>query len=622
MSSGNPVSRFFRFLWKCIERLVKGIQILLFLLVVVLFVSILSGVGGPGISVPDSAALVISPSGFLVEQPEGEPLDRIFLELEDGQTQTIVRDVIESLDKAAADDRIKAVVLLPDSLLGGGLSKQQAIGRALKRFRESGKPVIAMADDYDQNQYYLAAHADEIYMHDFGFVLIEGFGYFKTYFADAIEKLQVDVNVFRVGEYKSFVEPYLRNDMSEEDRQASGPWLSHLWSIWERDVAASRGIDPVALDRYISDVVQVLRDTNGDAGRAALEAGLVDGLKSHQEFRRHIIDLVGENADQSDTFAQIDYKSYLAALSLSELEEDKEDYPNVAVIVASGEIVDGEAAPGVIGSATLSRLIRQATLDESIEALVLRVDSPGGSMFASEVVLDQLEEFKNTNRPLVASMGSVAASGGYYISMAADEIWAAETTISGSIGVGALFPTFQRSLSALGVNVDGIGSTDLAGQLNPARELGPQARDLFTISVQSAYDVFISKVAAARDLELSRVDEIAQGRVWVGNDAYSIGLVDDIGDIDSAVAAAARLAGLTEGEYDTVYVKRQLTLAERILLGYARLLGILVGSGDGLLSDTADTLRKSLLLLKRELGFLTTWNDPRGIYYHCLCEIR
>jgi protease-4 len=622
MSGSNPITRVFGFIWRLIERLVKGIQVLIFLFVVVLVLSALSGLSGGGITIADSGALVIAPSGFLVEQAEGEPLDRALLEMEDGDGQTIVREVIKSLELAAEDDRIQAVVLLPGYLQGGGLSKQQAIAAALDKYRATGKRVISMSDSYDQSQYYLAAHADEIYMHDFGFVLIEGFGYFKTYFADALENLKVDVNVFRVGEYKSFVEPYLRNDMSEEDKEASERWLQGLWSVWERDVAAARGIEPQVLDRYINDVVSVLKESGGDAGQAAVTAGLVDGLMNHQDFRKYMIDAVGASVEEPDTFEQIDYQSYLIAVERENGIDETEATSNVAVIVASGEIVDGEASPGTIGSATLVRLIRQVTNDDSVAAVVLRVDSPGGSMFASEVVLDQLQELKASGRPLVASMSSVAASGGYYISMEADEIWAAETTISGSIGVGAMFPTFQRSLNKLGVTIDGFGTTRLSGQLSAVMPLGDEARELLDVSVHSAYDVFITKVAAARDMDIERVDEIAQGRVWIGEDAYQLGLVDELGGLDAAVASAAKLAGLAEGEYDTVYVERELTVAEKVLLQYARLLGMFFATSDSPSGGVATILQRLVGSIESELAVLQTWNDPRGIYYHCMCEVR
>lgn len=621
MSGKNPVVRFFSFLWRSLERIIKGIQALIFLVFVIVIVSALSGLSGGGIEIPQSAALVVNPAGLLVEQAEGEPLDRAILQMQDGQSQTIVRDVIESLRIAAADDRIKAVVLLPGQLQGGGLSKQQSIGDALEEFRESGKPVIAMADSYEQEQYYLAAHADEVYMHDFGLVLLEGFGYFKAYFADAIETLKVDMNVFRVGEYKSFVEPYLRNDMSAEDKESARRWLDALWTAYKRDVTDARGISAAEFDNYVNNMVEVLEAADGDAGVAAVNAGLVDGLMSHQEFRNYMIDMVGVDDEEPDTFARIDYQSYLAATSTA-VEDTGPEQPNIAVIVATGEIVDGEAAPGTIGSATLAKLIRQAANDDEVAAVVLRVDSPGGSMFASEVLLDQLQALKEQGKPLVASMGSVAASGGYYISMAADEIWAAETTVSGSIGVGATFPTFQRSLDAVGVHVDGFGTTKLTGELNQSMELGDEARRLLDVSVRSAYDVFITKVAEARDLELSKMDDVAQGRVWIGGDAFELGLVDKIGGIDDAIESAATMANLDDGQYDVVYTKRELSFSERVLLSYARLLGMLFSVTDTSGYGLSEDLQQLLSIVDRELAVMNAWNDPRGIYYHCLCEIR
>ena len=618
----NPIVRAFGFIWRLIERIVKSIQVLIFLFVILMLFSIFSGMSGKGIAVPESAALIVAPVGFLVEQAEGEPLDRALMEMQDGQTQTVVREVVASLDRAADDDRIKVVVLLTDYLQGGGLSKYQDIAVALDNFRASGKQVIAMGDSYNQSQYFLAAHADEIYMHDFGFVLIEGFSYFKAYFADAIEKLQVDINVFRVGEFKSFVEPYLRNDMSAEDKLASERWLQGLWSVWKRDVAAARGLEPASLDTYINNMVGLLEDANGDAGIAALDAGLVDGLMSHQAFRNYMIEKVGVSAEEQDTFEQINHLTYLYATK-GEVDPEPATESKVAVIIASGEIVDGEASPGTIGSATLARLIRQATNDKSVAAVVLRVDSPGGSMFASEVVLDQLEALKASGRPLVASMSSTAASGGYYISMVADEIWAAETTISGSIGVGAMFPTFQRSLNSLGVSIDGIGTTAMAGQLSPTRELGDEARALLDVSVRSAYDVFTNKVAEARGIDPGRMDELAQGRVWIGEDAYRLGLVDELGDMNAAVSSAAAMAGLAEGDYETVYIERELTFGEQVLLQYARALGMLFAAVDvNPQSGIAQQLQYLFGDLEQSLSVFGRWNDPRGIYYHCLCELR
>lgn len=611
--------RFLGYIWRFIERLVKAIQVIFFLVVVGFIVIVVSGRSGAVLTVPDSAALILAPAGIFVDQQEGEPLDMALLSMQGvSQEQTVVRDVVESLRRAAEDERIEAVVLLPGYLEGGGLSKQQVVGAALNEFKASGKPVIAMADSYGQTQYYLAAYADEIYMHDFGFVLIEGFGYFRTYFADAIDKLNVDVNVFRVGEYKSFVEPYTRNSMSLEDRQASRRWVEGLWDAYRIDISEARGLSIAELDAYINDVVGVLQAADGDAARAAIDAGLVDGLKNHHEFRAYMIDMVGRDPDVPDSYSHIDYYSYLLATDFEEGNVNTADR-NVAVIVASGNIVDGEAAPGTIGSLTLSQLIRDAANDDSIAAVVLQVDSPGGSMFGSEVVLDQLQALQARGKPLVASMSSLAASGGYYISMSADEIWASETTISGSIGVGAVFPTFQRSLEALGINIDGFGMSPFAGQLSPVRELGDDARQLMEVSVKSAYDLFIGKVAEARQLDLAKVDELARGRVWIGTDALELGLVDQLGTLDDAIESAAALAGLPEDSWGIVYVEKELSIGEQLLLQYARLLQKMFSYSD---PGSASGLLRIFGSLPAELELLKEWNDPRGIFYHCMCELR
>ncbi len=614
------ISKFFKTIWRIFNGLMRALQVFIFFAFIAIIVIIVSDRSAGTFSVPDSAALVIAPSGTLVEQVQGDPLDLALARMQGAAaSQTVVHEILASLEAAADDDRIKAVVLLPDLLNAGGLSKQQAIGDALDQFRQSGKPVIAMADSYNQAQYYLASRADEIYMHDFGLVLIDGFGYFKTYFADAIDKLKVDVNVFRVGEYKSFVEPYLRDDMSQEDKDASERWLNALWAAYQRDVTAARGLEKDALDDYVNGLVGRLERAKGDAAQAAMEAGLIDGLKSHQQFRDYMIEKVGADEEKPDTFTSIGYRAYLSANSLVSA-ADAGAARKVGVIVASGTIVDGEAAAGSVGSTTLSRLIRQAANDDSIAAVVLQVDSPGGSMFASEVVLDHLEELKAEGKPLVASMSSVAASGGYYISMVADEIWAADTTISGSIGVGAIFPTFQRSLDSVGVHVDGFGTTPLSGQFTGVMELNDQGRKLMDISVLSAYDLFISKVAEARDMTQEQVNEVARGRVWIGSDAAELGLVDEIGGLDKAVASAASMAGLSEDEYGVKYVQRELSVAEQILLEYAKLLGVLFGFNGP--SDSDRAIQKLLGILAEPVEMLNVWNDPRGIYMHCFCEVQ
>lgn len=617
MSARNVVVRFFGWIWRALDTLRRVLHLIVLL---VLFAVLLAGTAGPPVHVPDSAALLIDPEGELVEQLAGDPLERALGEVQGtGIQQVLVRDLVDSLESAAEDERIEAVVLRLELLQAGGLPALEAVAEAIDKVRAAGKKVVALGDSYDQGQYYLAAHADEIYLNDLGSVFIDGFAYYRTFFKSALDKLMVDLNVFRVGEYKSFVEPFLRDDMSAEDKTASGKWLQAMWSAYQSDVVAARKLEPGSLDDYANNAADYLRAAQGSASQAALDRKLVDGLMSRQEFRDYMITLVGED-DAGGEYRSIDFRSYLMAIRRTSPPDFTKD--GIGIIVASGQIVDGEAPPGSVGGDTLAALIHQATYDDSIKAVVLRVDSPGGSMFASEVILDELEDLKASGKPLVVSMGSLAASGGYYISLLADEIWADDSTITGSIGVGAIIPTVDRGLASLGIHVDGIGTTDLAGQLRLDRPLGAEARDLLDQSVQDAYRIFVGKVADARKMDFERADEIARGRVWIGSDAKELGLVDTLGDLDGAIEAAATRAGLKPDDYAVRYVEPELSLPEQLLQQYAiRFVGNLARFG--LQAPRASSPLATLLDAgEQRLQALGAWNDPRGLYFLCECGIK
>ncbi|MFW2405498.1 MAG: signal peptide peptidase SppA, partial [Gammaproteobacteria bacterium] len=527
--------RLIRFLWKALNNLVRLVQIIILLAIVAI---ILASLTDRGIEMPDSAALVVAPSGALVEQLEGDPLERAFAEAGGGRVrQTLVHDITESLQLAADDERIKGVVLMLDEMEDAGLAKLQEVGESIEVVRAAGKPVIAVGDSYSQAQYYLAAHADEIYLHDLGVVLIDGFDYYRAFLRDALDKFKVDMNVFRVGKYKSFIEPFTRNDMSDEDRQASERWLGTLWSNYTRDVEAARGLDDGAIEAFANLFLEKLAATQGNTAQMALDAGLVDVLGDRRAFIERAIEIAGPSEADDERFSGIDVGSYLAVMRSDRLLERKD--AKIGVLVASGEIVDGEAPRGVVGGDTLAGLVDRVADDESIKALVLRVDSPGGSMFASEVVFAELQRLKLAGKPLIVSMSSTAASGGYYISMPADEIWAGESTITGSIGVGAFVPTFQKALGSVGVTIDGFGTTSLAGQLRLDRELGDEARQILQLGVEEAYRVFVDKVATSRDMSAERTENLARGRVWIGSDALELGLVDRLGSLNDAIASAA-----------------------------------------------------------------------------------
>jgi protease-4 len=610
--------RLIRFIWSIFNNLRRFLHLLLLLLI---FAFLGIGLQVADVYIPDSAALVVAPSGVLVEQLEGRPFDRALAELTgEGLRQTLVRDVTDSLEYAATDDRITAVVLVLDGLDGGGLSKLQTIGAAIREVRDAGKKVVAVGDGFTQEQYFLAAQADEIFMHAFGTLYIDGYGYYRTYLRDIIEKLKIDLNVFRVGEYKSFVEPFIRDDMSDEDKEASARWLGSLWSSYQRDVVEARGLEAGSLDNYANGFLQHLRNADGDAAQAALDAGLVDVIGGRDQFRDYLIELVGESDEQVGTYSSIDFQTYLYDVRPEEGSEARES--NVGVLVASGEIVDGFGPLGTIGGDSFAELVNQAANDDSIDALVLRIDSPGGSVFASEVVFAELRALKSRGIPLIASMSSVAASGGYYIAMPADEIWASENSITGSIGVGALLPTFQRSLDAIGIHVDGIGTTSMSGEFRSDLALSSEAEQMLQLSIDSTYQMFIGKVADSRGLTVEQADRLARGRVWIGADALELGLIDELGTLDQAIAAAASRAGLTEGDYGVKYIKPTLSLGDRLALGFgvrvmkiARVLGVQTSH------RPRNVLAGVIDAVERELGVLARLNDPRGLYYHCLCQL-
>ncbi|MDQ1303345.1 MAG: protease [Pseudomonadota bacterium] len=621
MSIRGFMTKLVRALWYGLNTLRRVLHLILLL---ILFIGVLVGLaGGVAPVVPSTAALLISPGGVLVEQLEGSPLDRAIAELNNQvEPQTLVREVIDSLEHAAGDDRIQAVVLELDGLESGGLAKLQAVGQALDKVRAAGKKVIAFGNGYTRDQYYLASRADEVVMHDLGMVYLEGYEYYRMFFRSALEKLYIDVNVFKVGEFKSFVEPFTRDDMSAEDREASQRWVGALWSAWGHDVAEARALEQAELDAYTNEFATRIESAEGHAAQAALDARLVDRLMTRPQFDEYMAGIVGPGDAEDGSYSAIDFQDYLAATALErKLAEPHER--NVAIIVASGEIVDGEAPPGTVGGDTLAWQIRESSMDDSISAVVLRIDSPGGSMFASQVINDELELLKAAGKPLVASMSSVAASGGYYIAMPADEIWASSSTITGSIGVGALLPTVQRGLEQLGIHVDGFGTTRLAGQLRLDRPLGEDARRVLTASVEDAYRIFVGQVAAARDMTAERADSIARGRVWIGADGKELGLVDSLGGLDDAVRAAASRAGLDEGSYGRTYIEPELSFSQQLAAEFImRTVRVLTTLGLRKPEVAPSTLlHRVMRSIDRELKALTALNDPRSLYYHCFCTI-
>ena len=596
----------------------NGVRKVLHLLVLLFIFSIVFGaISSTAPRLPSEAALLIRPTGTLVEQLEGDPYDRAIAGLlGDERPQTLVQDIIDGLEYAEDDSRIKAVVLDLRALGGGGLSKLQRIGIALDDFRASGKPVIASADFYSQQAYYIASHADEVYMHPDGLLFLPGFAVYRNYFKDAIDKLKIDWNIFKVGTHKSFVEPYMRTDMSDEDRSAMTRLLDQLWDHYKEEVATARGLDVSVLDDFTVNFFDNVQTDNGDVAAVALRLGLVDGLVTRSEFNTKIVEYVGSDNDKSDNFRTIHLDEFLSQTRL--LNGDKSESENVAIVVASGEILGGDQPPGIVGGESTARLLRRARNDDSVKAVVLRVDSPGGSAFASEVIRNEVEALQEAGKPVVASMSSVAASGGYWISMAADRIYANTATITGSIGIFGMFPTFQRSLATLGITTDGVGTTAWAGQLRPDRAMSDEAKALFQTIIEKGYDDFISKVSTHRDLEKAEVDRIGQGQVWTGMDALAFGLIDGIGDLDQAIITAAELAELEEGAYGQKLIEKELSPGEQLavdFLGTVKRIGV---DPNVFIRKPSASMQKIGNILNA-LSPLMRFNDPKGVYSHCFC---
>ena len=613
------VGRLARYLFVGIWRAADSVRKVLHLVFLLVFVGVLAAaIARDQPQVPGQAALMVAPEGALVEQLSGGLLERGLAEAQGvDMGETLLKDLVDAIRAAADDDRIRALVLDPTGLTGGGLSKLQELADEIIRFKESEKPVIAIGDFFMRDQYYLAAHADEIYMNPMGTVWISGYSRFLPYYKSAIDNLYIDFHVWTVGEYKSFVEPVSRDDMSPEDREASEVFIGALWDAYQADVTAARELSGDALQRFADNAVELLAAAEGDSARMALDFGLVDELLTRDQIRQRLDELVGEPDD--DEYETIDTSDYLAAVGTTEENPESED--RIAVIVASGSILNGSQSPGTIGGDSTAATIRRAIEDDDVKALVLRVDSGGGSAFASEIIQRELQVFRESDRPVVASMSSVAASGGYWISMGADEIWASPTTITGSIGVGATFPTFSRSLGQIGVNVDGVGTTRLAGEGDPTRELGAEYSAMIQHSIERIYADFIGSIAEYRDKSVEDVDEVARGRVWIASDAREFGLVDELGNLEDAIASAASLADLAEDEYDVQYYTRELSLAEQIALEMIQVAAPLTRAlnvGPRL----PESIRTLLEIAAEPFRFVDRLNDPNDMYVYCFCDVR
>lgn len=608
--------------WWLLDGTRRALMNLVVLLLIVIVVTALLTRGPKPLA--EKTTLVVKLDGNLVEQFSGSPRQQLMAQAQ-GQSvphQTRLRDVLAVLDQAARDPQVGAVLLDVEGLQGAGLAGLHEVAAALQRFKQSGKPVLAYADNYSQRGYFLAAQANEVYLHPMGMVMLEGFGRYRTYYKDALDRVGVTPHVIKAGTYKNFAETYTATGPSPATQEAEGLVYGELWSGFTGAIEAARKLEAGSIAKDIAELPQRLADVQGDTAQLALKARLVDGLKTRDQMRELLI-AKGAKDEPSKSFRQVQLGEYLAHVKDAGAPTTLQ--PGVGIVVAEGEIVDGDAGPGRIGGDSTARLIRKAREDDAIKAVVLRVNSPGGSAFASEIVRRELELTRAAGKPVVVSMGDVAASGGYWIATSSDAVIADAGTITGSIGVFGMLPTAEKLLDKLSLHTGGVTTTWLAGGYDVRRPLDPRMQAAVQSGIDHIYTRFTGLAAEARKTTPEKIDAVAQGRIWTGAQAKERGLVDRLGSLDDAVQTAVKLAKLEVKDGDKprlAYVERDLSRSERLLASLgdvmAPTLARAVGQALGLDALPAPVVEELATL--RELAKLSAQGKwERAAVVHCLC---
>ncbi|VEL96728.1 signal peptide peptidase A [Alteromonas sp. 76-1] len=618
-AKGNWTKSLFIGLWTVLNFTRKLFFNVIFLVIFVGIIIAITSQEDDQLTVKANSALLLTLNGQLVIEKESvDPFEQFLQDAmgsEPDNPEVLVRDVVKVIENAKQDRRIKALVLDLQGLSGGGLDKLRTVARAINDFKTSEKPVYAIGDYYTKEQYYLAAHANHVYLNPMGSLLLDGYGRYGMYFKDFLEKLKVTTHIFRVGTYKSAVEPLIRNDMSEAAKEAERKWLDGYWQQYKEDVAAARGIPLSNFDETLEGLLAKFEQAGGDFANYALQNNWVDALKTREEVRVELTGLVGENDDNHGVNVT-NFNTYLKVVN-PPLPSINSDIDKVAIVVAKGTILNGNQKAGTIGGDSTARLLRKARLDENVKAVVLQIDSPGGSTLGSEIIRQEVLELKNAGKPVVVSMSTYAASGGYWIAANADRIFASPSTITGSIGVFGMFMTYENSLDYLGIHSDGVGSNELAG-FSAVRPLAPEFGQILQRNVETSYGNFLSLVSNARDMTVDEVDDVAQGRVWIGTDALELGLVDELGTLEDAVNSAAEFAALEN--YDTFYVQRTLSAQELFWKEFFGQAFTFVGKWQFANSDSA--LINEFKRVLGEFSIFNELNDPMGTYILCLqCQV-
>ncbi|MGF1775834.1 signal peptide peptidase SppA [Vibrio nomapromontoriensis] len=604
----------FKGIWKVINFTRLAIVNLIFFAVIAMLYFGFTQVDSSTPAVKKESALVLNIAGPIVEQSSYvNPMDSVTGSLfgKDMPKENVLFDIVDTIRHASTDDHVTGLVLSLRDMPETSLTKLRYIAKAINEFKATGKPVLAYGSFYNQSQYYLASYADKVYLAPDGAVLIKGYSAYSMYYKTLLEKLDVTTHVFRVGTYKSAVEPFLRDDMSPAAKESATRWVSQLWDAYVDDVATNRELATDVLTPTMDTFLAELKSVDGDLAALSKKLGLVDELATKQQVNQAMIDAFGSDGDGS--FNAIGYYDYQMTIPF----DVQAPQDSVAVVVASGTIMDGEQPRGTVGGDTVAGLLKQAREDDTVKSVVLRVDSPGGSAFASEVIRNEVEALQQAGKPVVVSMSSLAASGGYWISMSADKIIAQPTTITGSIGIFSVITTFEKGLNNIGINTDGVGTSPFSG-VGVTTGLTEGASAAFQMGIENGYKRFITLVADNRDMTVDGVDNIAQGRVWTGQDALDRGLIDQIGDFDDAVAVAAELGNLDT--YDVYWVEEPLSPAQQFMQEMMQ--QVKVSLGYDVSSWIPASLQPAAAQIQQQASLVESFNDPKGHYVLCLtCNV-
>ena len=614
-----------KFAWRILNFIRDLVMNIVFLIFVLLALSVFILIVGADkqekvVLKGDQGALLLQLDGYLADNRDDQSSFKSMLKELDNQRiaqQYSTFDVIYAIDAAAQDDKVKGLVLDLNYFQGGDLPSLEYVGEAIENFKDSGKPVIAYSDSYNQSQYFLASYADEIYMNPIGSVSIEGLAQETLYYKEMLDKLDVNPHVFRVGTYKSAVEPFLRNEMSPEARANLQRWLNTMWENYTAQVAANRDIPKALVAPTANTYLTELKALKGDSAAYAVKRKLITDVLDRFDLNKKLTALFGE--DKAHQPKAVDFETYLASLPDRLIGETDN---KIAVVNVEGAIVDGESDEENAGGDTIATLLRQANDDKDVKGVVLRVNSPGGSAFASEIIRQEVTHLQKAGKPVVVSMGGMAASGGYWISSTADYIVADKNTITGSIGIFAVLPTFENTIKKIGVSADGVKTSNLAlgSLLSP---LSAELNDVLQLEIEHGYDQFLTKVSEGRHLTKAQVDRVAQGQVWLGSEALAHKLVDELGNLDTALGKAMELVNERRSEQEKIdeshfsvewMVDEERTLIKKIMRDF---------KGEGrlwlqrVMAETVG-LPKEMTQFKKQLGLLNTFNDPKGQYLYCL----